>query len=124
RPRFEISVPRVIAGALAAASAAVAASWLGVAGTVIGALVASLVASVTTALYSHPLEKSSQVIRETLPVFPMQRPDGSPDGPTAFGTDGTQVLPADPSGPVETMRVTAPIPQRRLQWGPVLASAL
>ena len=49
RPRIDLSLPKVLAGALAAASAAVAASWLGVAGTVVGAVIASVVVSVTTA---------------------------------------------------------------------------
>src|SRR5262249_27727682 len=52
RSRLELSAPQVLGGALAAASAAVASSWLGVAGTVLGAVVVSLVASVGTALYS------------------------------------------------------------------------
>ena len=51
---IELSVPQLLAGALAAASAAVAASWLGVAGTVLGAVVASVVVSVSSALYARP----------------------------------------------------------------------
>ena len=68
---IELSVPQLLAGALAAASAAVAASWLGVAGTVTGAVVASVVVTVSSALYSRPIERSSQVIRESLPVMPV-----------------------------------------------------
>nr|MBA2560208.1 hypothetical protein [Propionibacteriales bacterium] len=70
--RFELSMAQIMAGALAAASAAVAASWLGLAGTVLGAVIASIVVPVSTALYKHPLERSSQVIRESLPLRPVQ----------------------------------------------------
>lgn len=70
-PRFELSITRVMAGALAAASAAVAASWLGVAGTVFGAVLASIVVSVSSALYMRPIQHSSRVIRETLPILPV-----------------------------------------------------
>ena len=59
RPKLELSGPQIIGGALAAASAAVAASWLGVAGTVLGAVIVSLVASIGSALYTHSLERSS-----------------------------------------------------------------
>ena len=53
-PRPELSLPKIVAGALAAASAAVASSWLGVAGTVFGAVVVSVVATVGTALSRTP----------------------------------------------------------------------
>jgi hypothetical protein len=62
-----VSLPRVVGGALAAASAAVASSFLGVAGTVTGAVLVSVVVSVGTALYSRPIERTSQVLKETLP---------------------------------------------------------
>ena len=68
-PRLELSLPKIVAGALAAASAAVASSWLGVAGTVFGAVVVSVVATVGTALYSHSLERSQYAIKETIPVL-------------------------------------------------------
>ena len=68
-PRLELSPVKIFGGALAAASAAVASSWLGVAGTVFGAVVVSVVATVGTALYSHSLERSQYVIRESLPVL-------------------------------------------------------
>jgi hypothetical protein len=73
-----ISATKVAAGALAAASAAVAASWLGVAGTVTGAVLASVVVSVTSALYSHPLERSSEAIRGALPTVARGRPEEAP----------------------------------------------
>ncbi len=81
--RPELSLPKIVAGALAAASAAVASSWLGVAGTVFGAVVVSVVATVGTALYSHSLERSQHAIKETIPVLATRtRADrGALDGP-------------------------------------------
>jgi len=90
RPRLELSAPQILGGALAAASAAVASSWLGVAGTVLGAVIVSLVVSVGSALYTHSLERSSRVIRETLPVSPILPARTS----TARQTAATAVLPA------------------------------
>ncbi len=87
RSRFGLSAPQILGGALAAASAAVASSWLGVAGTVVGAVVVSIVASVGTALYQHSLERSTQVLRETLP----------PRLVRAGATGTTQVLAAVPA---------------------------
>lgn len=77
RPTLKLSAPQIIGGALAAASAAVASSWLGVAGTVLGAVIVSLVASIGSAIYTHSLERSSLVIRETLPVVPLRTISGA-----------------------------------------------
>jgi hypothetical protein len=122
RPRFELSVPKILAGALAAASAAVAASWLGVAGTVLGAVVASVVVSVTSAVYSHPLERSTQVIREVLPL----RPDSYRPG---LGSTQTLVLDHEPDSALDTHDdptgdQPAPTPRRRIAWGAVVVSSL
>ncbi len=119
KPRLDLSIPQLLAGALAAASAAVAASWLGVAGTVLGALVASVVVSVSSALYKHSLERSSQVIRETLPVLP-ERPRG------ANGASTAETLP--PTAPVGLERrspgATSARASRRVRWGVVAVSTV
>jgi cell division septation protein DedD len=94
-----VSIPRIIAGALAAASGAFASSWLGLAGTVTGAIVVSVIVSVGTAVYTPPVERSHQVIQrgsrmvlETLPVPPHNR------GSTYVGDDlvTTRTIPAEP----------------------------
>lgn len=59
-----VSVAQVIAGALASVSAAVVASFFGVAGTLIGAATTSVVATVGGALYRSSLERTqAQVVR-------------------------------------------------------------
>ena len=110
QPALQLSVPRVLAGALAAASAAVASSWLGVAGTVFGAVFFSVLATVATTVYSHSLERSQQVIKETLPIRPPRR-----------WTDRGQ------SDDPETIELStkAAAPQRPpINWATVLVSCL
>ncbi len=57
RPRIQLSVVQVVASALAAITATVGASYLGIAGTVIGAAVASVLTVVGNAVYSHSLRR-------------------------------------------------------------------
>ncbi|WP_433240737.1 hypothetical protein ACQPYK_35010 [Streptosporangium sp. CA-135522] len=58
RQRFELSMPQIVGGALATMTAAVAASYLGVAGTVIGAAVMSVGSTVGGAVYTHYLKRT------------------------------------------------------------------
>jgi hypothetical protein len=67
-PKFGLSLPQILAGALAAASAAYASSWLGVTGTVIGAAVMSAVASIASVLYGRSIEHSSERLRAAMPM--------------------------------------------------------
>lgn len=62
QPKFELSVPQIAGGALAAVTAAVAASFLGVAGTVIGAAVASIATTIGGAVYTHYLKRTSETV--------------------------------------------------------------
>ena len=129
RPKLGLSGPQIIGGALAAASAAVAASWLGVAGTVLGAVVVSLVASIGSALYTHSLERSRRVIRESLPVSPILPTRGAAGG-AAGGEAATAVLPvvatpaADDEDPPESNGEPAARPVGSVSWRTVGVSAL
>ncbi len=121
-----ISVPRIIAGALAAASGAFASSWLGLAGTVTGAIFVSIIVSVGTAVYTPPVERSrdviqrgSRIVLETLPVPAVNR------GSTYVGNDlvETRVVPAEPSGPSHAAaRARARRPRRPLRSSPLRPS--
>jgi hypothetical protein len=55
RPKFELSPVQLIAGCLAAVTAAVLASFFGVAGTIIGTALGSIVGTAGTALYTHSI---------------------------------------------------------------------
>ena len=129
RPKLELSGTQIIGGALAAASAAVASSWLGVAGTVLGAVIVSLVASIGSALYTHSLERSSRAIRETLPVVPLRPVSTLGRAETADADPmATAVLPAV-APELETTEVDRPVakPGRvspRIQWRTVAVSAM
>ncbi|GAA1503176.1 hypothetical protein GCM10009677_38760 [Sphaerisporangium rubeum] len=62
--RLEIRATQVVGGALAAGTAAVAASFLGVTGTVIGAALASVGTTVGNAVYTHYIERGHRRLRE------------------------------------------------------------
>jgi hypothetical protein len=64
-----IDIPKVIAGTLAAVSAAVVGSFLGVAGTLAGAAVASIVGSVGTEIYARSLNKGVKRLQTIAPAF-------------------------------------------------------
>jgi hypothetical protein len=66
--RFELSATQLLATALAAITATVAASYLGVAGTVIGAAVASVVSAVGNAVYGHSLRSTQARVRDVVPA--------------------------------------------------------
>lgn len=64
RPKLiEISLPQIVGGALAAATAASLGSRLGVAGTVIGAALASTIAAIASAVYTASLRRTHSGVR-------------------------------------------------------------
>lgn len=124
RRRFEISFVQLFAGALAAMTAAVIGSRLGLSGTVIGAAVGSLVAGVTGSVYTASLDHGRQVIAKA--------PLAVKAAPTlVMRTRPTAVLPAvaavPPGVPTQATLAqgavgTGPTSRRRA-WRPVLVSA-
>jgi hypothetical protein len=62
-PKFELSPVQVVAGCLAAVTAAVLASFFGVAGTVIGTALGSIVGTAGTAIYSHSIRRTQARLR-------------------------------------------------------------
>jgi hypothetical protein len=71
--KFSLSASQVIASGLAAASATVAASYFGVAGTVIGAALASVVTVTGNAVYGYSLRRTHRRVRQSLDVAVGQR---------------------------------------------------
>jgi hypothetical protein len=55
-------VNKVVAGAGAAATAAVAGSYFGAAGTIAGAAIGSVVTTITTAAYQHSLDRTRETV--------------------------------------------------------------
>ncbi|NHC44990.1 hypothetical protein [Motilibacter aurantiacus] len=89
KDKLGLTVTQVAAGALAAVSASVASSFLGVAGTVIGAAVMSVVATTGSAIYGLSLRRGQERLAQTL-----RRPAMGPDE----GTAPTQAMPVAPAG--------------------------
>ncbi len=133
QPKLRLSLPQVLAGALAAASAAVASSWLGVAGTVIGAAVMSVVASVASVLYTQSIERGSHRLKAAMPPLRLPTATFEPAGDVATATatgsapgTATAVLPrlepttshsAAPDDPTSGDPASGdPTPRRGLAW--------
>ncbi len=67
-PSFGLSATQLVGTALAAITATVAASYLGVTGTVIGAALASVLSAVGNAVYTTSLRSTSSRVREVVPL--------------------------------------------------------
>lgn len=65
-----LTFPQIAAGALAAATASILGSFLGVLGTIGGAAAASIVSTVGAALYQRSLERTRDKVKERLVVTP------------------------------------------------------
>jgi hypothetical protein len=85
----QLSATQVAAGALAAVSSAVVASFFGLAGTLIGAALASVISTVSAALYSNSLQKTNEKLR---------RARGQVTGRLS-AADETEVAAASPAAP-------------------------
>lgn len=105
-----IDIPKTIAGTLAAVSAAVVGSFLGVAGTLIGAAVASLIGSVGTELYARFINRGSKKIVSTFVT-----------APAAVGTPA--VVAAEDELPSEEPVVGEPPARKDVRWGRIAAMA-
>jgi hypothetical protein len=64
-----IDIPKTLAAALAAVCAAVAGSFLGVAGTLAGAAIASIIGTVGTELYARSLKRGAEKLQTYAPAF-------------------------------------------------------
>ena len=67
RHRLQLPITQILAGVLAAITAAFGASYLGVNGTIIGAAVMSLFSAVGTAVYTHSLKRTGERMRAAVP---------------------------------------------------------
>lgn len=108
-----IEISKVLAGTLAAISAAVVGSFLGVAGTLAGAAIASIVGSIGTEIYAKSINRGARKLQHLTPAF-IKAPAavGTPEVAAATGR--------------ESPSHTVPVPARRTpRWGRIaLATAL
>src|SRR3954452_8355878 len=84
-----IDIPKTVAGVLAALSAAVVGSYLGVAGTLAGAAVARVIGSIGTEVYARSIHKGRQKLQGTFTAAPAAI--GTP--PVAAAAATTMALP-------------------------------
>ena len=82
RSTMGLTLAGVAGSSLAAVSSALAASFLGVAGTIAGALVGSLVGTVGTAVYSHSLQTAGTRLRALSPSQKLAPVETSGQPPT------------------------------------------
>jgi hypothetical protein len=109
-----IDIPKTVAGVLAAISAAVVGSFLGVAGTLVGAAVASVISSVGTELYQRSIHRSAKKLQTIAPTFIKV--------PAAVGTPSVAAA-TEADSPSHTVPER---PKRNIRWGRIamIAGAL
>lgn len=133
--RLDLSVTKVLGGALAAMTAAALGSRLSVAGTVIGAAIASIIAAVASALYTASLKHTQEKVKT---VF-SGRAAGS-DLPTTVevvsdhDTRVSSAAPAQPAAPqpdphwalppAEAGSTDSAGPGRTVSWKSIVVGAL
>lgn len=116
--KVSFSMPQIVGGALAAATAAAIGSQLGVAGTILGAAVASVVGGVAGTLYSAGLDRTHRKVTEAIHRGYAEVREGADYDPDAImhldadGSDtaalGNAVRPGE-DGPTTTIDQPDPI---------------
>lgn len=103
--KFELSLPQIGGSALAAVTAAVAASYLGVAGTVIGAAVMSVASTIGTAVYTHYLKRTGDKVKQRTVIVWRRGDEEQEDAGGEHGAD------TGGNGPVTAVhtRVQSPV---------------
>ncbi|MER6946256.1 hypothetical protein ABT294_19705 [Nonomuraea sp. NPDC000554] len=130
RPKFELSVPQIAGSALAAVTAAVAASYLGVAGTVIGAAVVSVASTVATAIYTHYLKRTGDKVKQHTVIAWREPPTGDEapepvEGQGALATAVAATVRDEEPGATTLVMAPVDLPRRPLPWVKVgVAAAL
>ena len=93
--RLQLSATQLIASALAAVTATVAASFLGVSGTVIGAAVASVLTVCGNAIYGHSLKRTSERVRTVVPSAGRRHPSAMRDETPTTAIGRTNAAPTE-----------------------------
>jgi len=88
----DLNLNKIVAGAGAAATAAVAGSFFGAEGTVLGAALGSVISTLATAIYKLSLDRTRDRVKVRI-TLPARRTAGSADRPT---TMLSPVVPAHP----------------------------
>jgi hypothetical protein len=100
----QLRIPKLLAGALAAVSGAVVASFFGVEGTLIGAAMVSLLVAPAEALYTHSLASAHKVARRSLVRRVGEQAGASEEGASEAGASQEGASQAQPQ-PIRWQRV-------------------
>jgi hypothetical protein len=102
-----IDIPKTLAAALAAVCAAVAGSFLGVAGTLAGAAIASIIGTVGTEIYARSLKRGAEKLQTYAPTF-VKAPAAVGTPPVEAATEEeapSQTVPAGTGGALRWKRI-------------------
>ncbi|MFD1537978.1 hypothetical protein [Nonomuraea guangzhouensis] len=122
--KFELSVPQIAGSALAAVTAAVGASYLGVGGTVIGAALMSVASTVATAVYTHYLKRTGDKVKQHTVIAwreygperpPAERDEGQGELATAVRTTVREAEESRGESTLVMAPIEVPAP-RRVPW--------
>lgn len=113
---LDLSVPKIVGGALAAMTTAALGSRLGVGGTLVGAAIASVVAAVATSLYTASLKHTGQRLRSAIPAGRAR------SGSEADSPESAQV--ATPAPGLSGPPAASPPRPRRLNWAGIVVGAV
>src|SRR3954469_19915817 len=94
RPRTGLNAIDLVAGTLAAVSGALAASFLGVAGTVSGAALGSVIGSLGTAFYTRSLHRGRRRLAHLKPQLGVLKTGGTPA--VKIDTGSPEAVPVPP----------------------------
>jgi hypothetical protein len=125
--KLDLSVTKIVGGALAAMTAAALGSRLSVAGTIVGAALASVIAAVASALYTASLKHTQEKVRTV-----WTGRTGDADVPTTIEVTDTHHAatsswaPAQPSVPQWDPPGPAPLrkPRKPLSWKSIVVAAM
>jgi hypothetical protein len=121
----DLSIPQLIAGALAAVTSMLLSNQIGIAGSVIGVAVGSVVSAVSGAAYKSIIARSAHAVKQAIPASFERQPGPnavqapSPDE-TTIATGETTVL--DPQKTTVLGTDTAPVDATRMMAKPVSGS--
>jgi hypothetical protein len=116
-----VDIVKVVGGGLAAVSAAVAASTLGVAGTLSGAAIASVIGALGTELYTNSFKRGYGRLRKAKPgLVRVLRTDDAVPMPHPAGrdaaSDATTVIPVTSASATGAAGVYGPVKPSRPRW--------
>ncbi|WP_214370489.1 hypothetical protein [Pseudonocardia sp. H11422] len=111
---LDLTVNKVLAGAGAAATAAVLGSYFGVAGTVAGAAVGSVITSLGSTLYQHSLDRTRDTVKSRIKLPSGRTVEVTRDAETGLDAYAQVTVPLQRTSPDGPLRPVEPTPTRQI----------